>query len=247
MMVGGRKRTRTRRRLTPRHVYRAVRKRLSSFERLKRQGRIVWGEGSYGVPGVVVFEGDHKTRLIVGRYCGIASTATFLLGGVHPVDRAALFPFRIRWDLPGARMDGFPDSNGDIVVEDGAWVAHEALVLSGVRIGRGSIVAAGAVVTKDVPPYWIVGGNPAVPIRQRVDDDAVAAIEASRWWERDRDEIVRTIDELNGEVLGAQQIKKPRRVRRSPVGLKLSHRRSSSHGTAALARWMFSGIQQRKA
>jgi acetyltransferase-like isoleucine patch superfamily enzyme len=97
-------------------------------------------------------------------------------------------------------MDGFPESKGDIVVEDGAWVAHGALVLSGVRIGRGAIVAAGAVVAKDVPPYWIVGGNPAVPIRQRVDDDAIAAIEASRWWERDRDEIVRTVDELNGEV-----------------------------------------------
>ena len=68
------------------------------------------------------------------------------------------------------------------------------------RIGRGAVVAAGAVVAKDVPPYWIVGGNPAMPIRQRVDDDAVAAIEASRWWERDRAEILRTLDELNGEV-----------------------------------------------
>jgi acetyltransferase-like isoleucine patch superfamily enzyme len=215
MLAGWRKRSVTRRRLTPRHTYRALRKRMSSFERLKRQGRIVWGEGSIAVPQVVVFEGDDKTRLVVGRYCGLASTATFLLGGEHPGDRVALFPFRIRWDLPGARMDGFPVSKGDIVVEDGAWVAHGALVLSGVRIGRGAIVAAGAVVTKDVPPYWIVGGNPAVPIRQRVDDDAVAAIEASRWWERDRDEIVRTIDELNGEVFDAgQQSRKPKRERR---------------------------------
>lgn len=187
-------------RLTPRRAYRAVLKRRSSFERLKRQGRIVWGEGSGATPQVVVFAGDDETRLVVGRYCGIASTATFLLGGAHPVDRVALFPFRIRWRLPGAGLDGFPASNGDILVEDGAWVAHGALVLSGVRIGRGAVVAAGAVVTKDVPPYWIVGGNPAMPIRQRVDDEAVAAIEASRWWERDRAEILRTLDELNGEV-----------------------------------------------
>lgn len=188
------------RRLTPRRAYWAARKRMSSFERLKRQGRIVWGEESIAVPQVVVFAGDDETRLVVGRYCGIASTATFLLGGAHPVDRVSLFPFRIRWRLPGAGLDGFPSSNGDILVEDGAWIAHGALVLSGVRIGRGAVVAAGAVVTKDVPPYWIVGGNPAMPIRQRVDDDAVAAIEASRWWERDRDAILRTLDELNGEV-----------------------------------------------
>jgi acetyltransferase-like isoleucine patch superfamily enzyme len=199
---GLRKRSqRTRRRLTPRHAYLAVRRRLSSFERLKRRGRIVWGEGSIAAPQVVVFEGDDETRLVVGRYCGLASTATFLLGGAHPVDRVSTYPFRIRWDLPGACMDGFPLSKGDIVVEDGAWVAHGALVLSGVRIGRGAVVAAGAVVTKDVPPYWIVAGNPAVPVRQRLDDEVVAAIEASRWWERDRDEIVRTIDELNGEVI----------------------------------------------
>jgi acetyltransferase-like isoleucine patch superfamily enzyme len=225
-MAGSRQHSRTRRRLTPRHVYRAVRRRMSALERLKRQGRVVWGEGSIAVPQVVVFEHDDETRLVVGRYCGLASTATFLLGGAHPVDRVSTYPFRIRWDLPGAGLDGFPVKKGDIVVEDGAWVAHGALVLAGVRIGRGAIVAAGAVVTKDVPPYWIVGGNPAVPIRQRFDDDAIAAIEASRWWERDTAEIVRTIDELNGEVLDAgQQIRKPNGARRDPV---------------------FSGIQNRK-
>jgi acetyltransferase-like isoleucine patch superfamily enzyme len=177
---------------------------------------VEFGEGSYGAPRVVVFVGDDETRLVVGSYCSIAPTTTFLLGGEHPLDRPAMYPFRIRWRLPGAGRDGFPSSKGDIVVEDGAWIGYGALVLSGVRIGRGAVVAAGAVVTKDVPPYWIVGGNPAVPIRQRLDDDAVAAIEASRWWERDRDEIVRTLDELNGEVLNADGEMKP--VPRQPVG-----------------------------
>jgi acetyltransferase-like isoleucine patch superfamily enzyme len=196
----GAQRTTRLRRLTPRRVYFAVRSRISPFGRLQRRGRVEFGEGSYGAPQVVVFTGDDEARLVVGRYCSIASTATFLLGGDHPVDRAAMFPFRIRWRLPGAGRDGFPSSKGDTVVEDGAWIAHGALILSGVRIGRGAVVAAGAVVAKDVPPYWIVGGNPAVPIRQRLDDAAVAVIEASHWWERDRDEIVRTLDELNGEV-----------------------------------------------
>jgi acetyltransferase-like isoleucine patch superfamily enzyme len=209
----------TLRRLTPRRVYRSVRKRMSAFARLKRQGRIEWGEGSIAEPQVVVFEGDDETRLVVGRYCGIASTATFLLGGDHPTDRVTTFPFRLRWRLPGGGRDGFPASKGDIVVEDGAWVAHGALVLSGVRIGRGAVVAAGAVVTKDVPPYWIAAGNPAVPVKQRVDDDAVAAIEASRWWERARDEIIRTVDELNGEVRDADnEIRKPKHVGREPLG-----------------------------
>jgi acetyltransferase-like isoleucine patch superfamily enzyme len=208
----------TLRRLTPRRVYRSLRKRMSSLERLKRCGRVEFGDGSYGAPRVVVFVGDDETRLVVGRYCSIASTATFLLGGDHPTDRVTTFPFRLRWGLPGAGRDGFPSSRGDIVVEDGAWVAHGALVLSGVRIGRGAVVAAGAVVTKDVPPYWIAAGNPAVPVRQRVDDDAVAAIEASRWWERDRAEIVRTVDELNGEVHDPDTEINPKPVRRQPVG-----------------------------
>src|SRR5690242_16726905 len=181
------------RRLTLGRAYCAVRIHLSPFGRLRRRGRIEVGEGSYGTPHVVYFDGDDETRLVIGRYCSVASTSTFLLGGAHPVDRVSMFPFRLRRGLPGAGLDGFPASKGDIVVEDGAWIAHGALVLSGVRIGRGSVVAAGAVVAKDVPPYWIVAGNPAMPIRQRVDDEAVAAIEASRWWERDSDEIVRTI------------------------------------------------------
>ena len=215
-MAGWEEGSATLRRLTPRRVYRSMRKRMSTLERLKRQGRVVWGEGSVAEPQIVVFEGDDETRLIVGRYCGLASTATFMLGGDHPTDTMSTFPFRLRWRLPGAGQDGWPVSKGDIVVEDGAWVAHEALVLSGVRIGRGAVVAARAVVTKDVPPYWIAAGNPAVPVRQRVDDETVAAIEASRWWERDRDEIIRTVGELNGEVLEPGMKRTP--VRQQPVG-----------------------------
>ncbi len=118
------------------------------------------------------------------------------------MDRVSMYPFRIRWQLPGAGRDGFPSSKGDIHVEDGAWIAHGALILSGVRVGRGAVVAAGAVVSRDVAPYWIVAGNPAVPLRQRLDESAVAEIEASRWWERDRATIVNTLDDLNGEASG---------------------------------------------
>jgi serine acetyltransferase len=85
-------------------------------------------------------------------------------------------------------------------VQDGAWVGHDALILSGVTIGRGAVVAAGAVVTRDVPPYWIVAGNPATPVRQRLDDDVVAAVEASRWWEMSPSEVAKRADELNGQI-----------------------------------------------
>lgn len=187
--------------LRPQAVFGAVRKRLSPFARLVRAGRVVVGEGSYGVPTVVTFAGDERTKLFIGRYCSIASTTTFLLGGEHPVDRPSMYPFRIRWGLGGAGRDGFPSSKGDVRVEDGAWIGHDALVLSGVVIGRGAVVAAAAVVTKDVPPYAIVGGNPARIIRYRFDEQTIERVDSTEWWKLGRKELLAAVDELNGEVV----------------------------------------------
>lgn len=185
----------------PRGVVDALRHRASEFQRLRRAGRVVVGTGSYGAPRVETFAGDGTTRLVIGNYCSVASTATFLLGGNHPTDRRTTFPVRRVLGGPAAD-DGFPSTRGDIVVGHGAWIAHEALVLSGVTIGAGAVVAARAVVAKDVPAYAVVAGNPARVVSSRLSPEVVAEVEASRWWELSPDEVVRRAAWLNDEVVG---------------------------------------------
>lgn len=188
------------RRLEPRRLIGGIRRRMSRFARLTRAGRITLGVGSYGSPQVVTFEGDSRTKLHIGRYCSIASTSTFLLGGGHPMDRATMYPFRLRWQLEGAGHDGYPSSKGDIVVDDGAWIGHGALILSGVRIGRGAVVAAAAVVTKDVAPYSIVAGNPARLVRFRFGESSIAKIDALEWWTWSKPEILARLDEITSSI-----------------------------------------------
>ena len=85
------------------------------------------------------------------------------------------------------------DNHGDITVGSDVWIGYEAVILAGVTIGDGAIIGSRAVVTKDVPPYTIVGGVPAKPIRRRYDEDTVARLEALRWWDWDEEKIRRSI------------------------------------------------------
>lgn len=186
------------RRLTPRGVWLAIRKRVSRFGHLQRSGRVIMGRGSYGAPNVVTFAGDESTSLRVGKYSSIASTATFLLGGNHPLDRVTTYPLRRRFGLPTDEPDGYPSSKGDIEVGNDVWIAHEALILSGVTIGDGAVVAARAVVTRDVAPYAIVAGNPARVVGSRKGRDLAASVHAARWWDWPDARIVAHIDDLTG-------------------------------------------------
>lgn len=126
-------------------------------------------------------------RLVIGKYCAIASGATFLMAGAeHPTMGLSTYPFTMfggQWaertlDL----VTGMP-SRGDTVIGNDVWIGYRATVLPGVRIGDGAIIAAGAMVTADVPPYTIVGGNPAKPIRARFDDADVDALLRAAWWD----------------------------------------------------------------
>jgi acetyltransferase-like isoleucine patch superfamily enzyme len=186
--------------MTPARVYRAILKRSSHFARLVRSGRVIVGQGTYGTPTVVTYAGDNRTQLIVGNYCSIASSSTFLLGGNHPTDRVSTFPIRLRLHLDESGLDGFPSSKGNIVLGHGVWIGHGVLVVSGVTIGDGAVIAAGAVVTKDVAPYAIVGGNPARPIRSRFDDDVIDKIKQSEWWTWSESAVAANAQDLNGPL-----------------------------------------------
>lgn len=88
------------------------------------------------------------------------------------------------------------DNRGDIVIGSDVWIGYEAVVLSGVTIGDGAIIGTRAVVTKDVPPYTIVGGVPARPIRKRFDDRTIAVLLRLRWWDWPRERIARNISAI---------------------------------------------------
>jgi virginiamycin A acetyltransferase len=126
-------------------------------------------------------------RLIIGRYCAIASGVSFVMPGANHADLGpSTFPFGI-FGEPWAKrtMDlvmGAP-SRGDTVVGNDVWLGYRALVLPGVTIGHGAIVAAASVVASDVPPYAIVGGNPARVIRRRYEDEDVERLLRAAWWD----------------------------------------------------------------
>lgn len=124
------------------------------------------GKCTYGELNVVSF-GD-KSKLSIGNYVSISENVTFLLDVEHYTDRISTYPFRAKL-LRACQFEAF--SKGDIVVEDDAWIGYGATIMSGVSIGKGAIIAAGAVVTRDVPAYAIVGGIPAKVIRYRFPEE----------------------------------------------------------------------------
>ena len=142
----------------------------------------------------------NRDRLIIGKFCSIASCVRFLFNSAnHALGSLSTYPFPLffeQWNLPPSRVTQAWDNRGDIVVGNDVWIGYQAVVLSGVKIGDGAIIGARAVVTKDVPPYTIVGGVPAGPIRKRFDDDTIRRLQAVRWWDWEPERIRRHIGAL---------------------------------------------------
>lgn len=125
-------------------------------------------------------------RLVIGKYCAIATGTRFLMAGAeHPTVGVSTYPFTMFGGEWAAKtldvVTGLP-SRGDTVIGNDVWFGYQATVMPGVTIGDGAIVATGAVVTADVPPYTIVGGNPAKVIRRRFDAADVEVLRRAAWW-----------------------------------------------------------------
>lgn len=119
------------------------------------------GKETYGPISVDI--ASDKSYLNIGNYCSIGPEVMFLVSAEHPIDHISTFPFKVRMlHKQYEEMDC-----GDITVEDDVWIGYRAVILSGVHIGQGAVIAAGAIVTKDVPPYAVVGGIPAKIIKYR--------------------------------------------------------------------------------
>lgn len=146
-------------------------------------------------------------KLKIGKFCSIACGAKFLFASAnHAMGSLSTYPFPIffeEWGLDAKNIRQAWDHKGDIVIGNDVWIGYEAVIMAGVTIGDGAIIGTRAVVTKDVPPYTIVGGVPAKPIRRRFDQSVIEKLEALRWWDWDEEKIRRSIPAIQAGELDA--------------------------------------------
>ena len=125
-------------------------------------------------------------RLIVGAFCSIGSGAAFIMAGNqgHRNEWISTFPFAFVPDAPefAGAANGFLPA-GDTVIGNDVWIGSEAIIMPGVKVGDGAVIGTRALVTRDVEPYAIVGGNPARTIRKRFSDEEIALLLEMRWWD----------------------------------------------------------------
>lgn len=148
------------------------------------------------------FVGD---KLIIGKFCMIASDVTFIMnGGNHVTEATTAYPFAI---FGGAWQDAMKGKNyptkGDTIIGNDVWIGHNATIMPGVHIGDGAIIATKAVVTKNVTPYTIVGGNPAKTIKKRFSETTISKLLQLKWWHWDIQKITENVENLtsNPEAL----------------------------------------------
>lgn len=151
------------------------------------------GKGTYGELHILSYLPEAE-KLVIGNYVSLAPNVQFILSGNHQTN--TLFTYPIRSTLNGRHCPEDSLSKGPIIIEDEVWIGYGAIILSGVTIGKGSIVAAGSVVTRDVPAYAIVGGNPAHIIRYRVPEEVIPVISSFSMNDLEEDTIKRHLNDL---------------------------------------------------
>lgn len=144
----------------------------------------------------------HREKLIIGKFCSIACGTKFLFNCAnHTLKSLSTYTFPLfyeEWELEKSNITTAWDNKGDIVIGNDVWIGYEAVIMAGVHIGDGAIIAARAVVTKDVPPYTIVGGTPAKEIRKRFDAEVIQQLLMLKWWDWSADKIRKCLPYIAG-------------------------------------------------
>lgn len=150
------------------------------------------------------FIGD---RLVIGKFCAVAEGARFIMNGAnHAMSGFSTYPFNIfghGWEAGFDVATWQKENRGDTVIGNDVWIGMEAIIMPGVAIGSGAIVAAKSVVTHDVAPYAIVAGNPAKVVKMRFDQATVARLLKAAWWDWPAEKISRNLDAIRGADIAA--------------------------------------------
>jgi chloramphenicol O-acetyltransferase type B len=151
------------------------------------------GNNCYGVPKV---KHPHPDAILtIGNYCSIAKNVQIFLGGNHRSDWVTTYRFPVFFEK-AVHILHCATTNGNVTIGSDVWLCENCTILSGITIGHGSVVANGAIVTKDVAPYAIVGGNPAKFIRWRFDEPIRTALLESHWWDWPEEEVLEIVEKL---------------------------------------------------
>lgn len=141
---------------------------------------------------------DH---LMIGKFCSIACGVKFIFNSAnHTLSSFSTYPFPIffeEWNLDIKNITKAWDNKGDIIIGNDVWIGYEAIIMPGVTIGDGAIIGTRSIVTKDVPPYTIVGGIPAKPIRKRFSDDMIQSLLTMKWWNWSQEKIIQHLQQYN--------------------------------------------------
>lgn len=156
------------------------------------------------------FLGD---RLVIGKFCAIARGVTFIMNGAnHRMNSVTTYPFNIMghgWEKCTPTLEDLP-FKGDTVVGNDVWIGQDVTVMPGVHIGDGAIIAAESVVTRDIPPYHVAGGNPCRVIRKRFDDALIDYLLALKWWDWDAEKIFCNLEALcSGDLEQIRTVTEP--------------------------------------
>lgn len=165
------------------------------------QDMISVGRASYGELHIVSFDNSHK--ISIGNYVSIAEKVTFILDAEHYTNHISTFPFRVKV-LKKEESEAF--GKGDIIVDDDVWIGYGATIMSGVRVGQGAVIAAGSLVTQDVPPYSIVGGVPAKLLKKRFDEQLITGLLETDFSKLDREMAAQHEEELYRELTDIRQL-----------------------------------------
>lgn len=149
---------------------------------------------TYGLENITVRHWGEKARISIGSFCSIGDNVEIFLGGNHRTDWVTTYPFgHIHETEFPWHGEGHPATKGDVTIGNDVWIGSGCTIMSGVTIGDGAVLAAKSVVLKDVPPYAIVGGNPAKIVKMRFSDDQIEKLLSLKWWDLPEEEINRLL------------------------------------------------------